>query len=158
MKKLITLLCFVLCSSISVAGEREEEYIREMYNLSIGLHHIKDGRVDDNRSVFYNYSNGKIKSLLNRDSKHHEKTGDVDCMGYVVMWQGQDFNVNAPLTYTSIGKDKVKVAIADTEWVEGRSVTYQVQCKGGGCEIVEVYEDGKPFTKWLDSCLKKNGF
>lgn len=156
MKKIIVLSFFALWSSISMAGDKEEEYIREMYGLSIGLHHIKD-RVDDNRSIFYNYSNDKIKSLLDRDSTHHDKTGDVDCMGYVVMWQGQDFDINAPLAYTTIGKDKVKVEIADSEWVEGRSVTYQVQCKGDKCEIVEVYEDGKPFTKELEACLKNNG-
>ena len=154
-KRLAVLLLGFIVSSFSYAGDQEEKHVREMYNLSLGLNYIKDGRVDDNGSIFYNYSSDKIKSLLNRDSNYEKKTGNLGCLGHNIIWQGNDFDTNAKLTFMQQGKDKIKVTIGKTMGLDARSVTYQVQCKGSSCKITEVYEDNytKPFTKRLSGCL-----
>ena len=103
---------------------------------------------------FLEYLDNKIKKLYARNDEYQEISGDMACLDHDVLWQGQDMNPFAKLTFSEPSEGRVKVIIGATRDLEQRSVTYQVKCqKDGDCKITEIYEGGKPFTKEMSKCL-----
>ena len=161
MKKLLFAV-FGLCIGSSVFAESPQvQYIKGMYDLNISL--LKGDITEDNdlniyqdvdESFFLEYLDNKIKKLYARNDEYQEISGDMACLDHNIVWQGQDFDPFAELTFTEPSKDKVKVTIGATEGLEKRSVTYHVKCqKDGNCKITEIFESGKPFTKEMSKCL-----
>ena len=157
MKKLLFAV-FGLCIGSSVFAESPQmQYIKRMYKESVKLESIPIDRRKTNYDYNYylKYFDSNIRKLYARDDKYGEATeGTTGCIDYDVLWQGQDLDPKAKLTFTQPSTDKVKVTIGATMGLEKRSVTYQVKCqKDGNCKITEIYEGGKPFTKEMSKCL-----
>ena len=157
MKKLLFAV-FGLCIGSSVFAESPQmQYIKRMYKESVKLESIPIDRRKTNYDYNYylKYFDSNIRKLYARDDKYGEATeGTTGCIDYDVLWQGQDLDPKAKLTFTQPSTDKVKVTIGATMGLEKRSVTYQVKCqKDGNCKIIEIYEGGKPFTKEMSKCL-----
>lgn len=161
MKKLL-LAVFGLCIGSSVFAESPQvQYIKGMYELNASL--AKGSITEDNdlniyndvdQSFFLDYLDSNIKKIYARNDEYQEATGDMACIDHNVLWQGQDLNPFAKLTFTEPSADRVKVTIGATWDLEERSVTYQVKCqKDGDCKITEIFEYGKPFTKVTSKCL-----
>ena len=157
MKKLLFAV-FGLCIGSSVFAESPQmQYIKRMYKESVKLESVPLDRRKTNYDYDYylKYFDSNIRKLYARDDKYGEATeGTTGCIDYDVLWQGNDLNPKAKLTFTQPSTDKVKVTIGATMGLEKRSVTYQVKCqKDGNCKITEIYEGGKPFTKEMSKCL-----
>lgn len=156
MKKLL-LAVFGLCIGSSVFAEIPQvQYIKRMYKESVKLESIPIDRRKTNFDYDYylKYFDNNIRKLYARDNEYQKATKGIACIDYDVLWQGNDLNPKAKLTFTQPSTDKVKVTIGATEGLEKRSVTYQVKClKDGDCKITEIFEGGKPFTKDLSKCL-----
>ena len=156
MKKLLFAV-FGLCIGSSVFAESPQvQYIKRMYKESVKLESIPIDRRKTNYDYNYylKYFDSNIRKLYARDDKYGEATEGIACIDYDVLWQGNDLNPKAKLTFTQQSTDKVEVTIGATEGLEKRSVTYQVKClKDGDCKITEIFEGGKPFTKDISKCL-----
>ena len=156
MKKLLFAV-FGLCIGSSVFAESPQvQYIKRMYKESVKLESIPIDRRKTNYDYNYylKYFDSNIRKLYARDDKYGEATEGIACIDYDVLWQGNDLNPKAKLTFTQQSTDKVEVTIGATEGLEKRSVTYQVKCqKDGDCKITEIFEYGKPFTKVTSKCL-----
>ena len=161
MKKLLFAV-FGLCIGSSVFAESPQvQYIKGMYELNASL--AKGSITEDNdlniyndvdQSFFLDYLDSNIKKIYARNDEYQEATGDMACIDHNVLWQGNDLNPFAKLTFTEPSADRVKVTIGATWDLEERSVTYQVKCqKDGDCKITEIFEYGKPFTKKMSKCL-----
>ena len=157
MKKLLFAV-FGLCIGSSVFAESPQvQYIKRMYKESVKLESIPIDRRKTNYDYNYylKYFDCNIRKLYARDDKYGEATeGTTGCIDYDVLWQSNDLNPKAKLTFTEPSAGKVKVTIGATMGLEKRSVTYQVKCqKDGDCKITEIFESGKPFTKEMSKCL-----
>ncbi|SCC09508.1 MULTISPECIES: hypothetical protein [Snodgrassella] len=161
MKKLL-LAILGLCIGFNVFAESPQvQYIKGMYELNASL--AKGSITEDNdlniyndvdQSFFLDYLDSNIKKIYARNDEYQEATGDMACIDHNVLWQGQDLNPFAKLTFTEPSAGRVKVTIGATRDLEERSVTYQVKCqKDGDCKITEIFEYGKPFTKVTSKCL-----
>ena len=151
MKKLLFAV-FGLCIGSSVFAESPQvQYIKKMYKESVKL---ESREINNNPRYYLKYFDSNIRKLYARDDKYGEATEGIACIDYDVLWQGNDLNPKAKLTFTQPSAGKVKVTIGATMGLEKRSVTYQVKCqKDGNCKITEIYEGGKPFTKEMSKCL-----
>ena len=151
MKKLLFAV-FGLCIGSSVFAESPQvQYIKRMYKESVKL----ETKIRNN-GLYYTlkYFDSNIRKIYERDNKYQKATEGIACIDYDVLWQGQDLDPKAKLTFTQPSTDKVKVTIGATMGLEKRSVTYQVKCqKDGNCKITEIFERGKPFTKKMSKCL-----
>ena len=156
MRKLLFAV-FGLCISSCVFAESPQvQYIKRMYKESVKLESVPLDRRKTNYDYDYylKYFDSNIRKLYERDNKYQKATEGIACIDYGVLWQGQDLDPKAKLTFTQPSTDKVKVTIGATEGLEKRSVTYQVECqKNGDCKITEIFEGGKPFTKKMSKCL-----
>ena len=157
MKKLLFAV-FGLCIGSSVFAESPQmQYIKRMYKESVKLESVPLERRKASYSYgdyYLKYFDSNIRKIYARDDKYGEATRGIACINYDVLWQGNDLNPKAKLTFTQPSPDKVKVTIGATMGLEKRSVTYQVKCqKDGNCKITEIYERGKPFTKEMSKCL-----
>ena len=156
MRKLLFAV-FGLCISSCVFAESPQvQYIKRMYKESVKLESVPLDRRKTNYDYDYylKYFDSNIRKIYARDDKYGEATEGIACIDYDVLWQGQDLDPKAKLTFTQPSTDKVKVTIGATEGLEKRSVTYQVECqKNGDCKITEIFEGGKPFTKKMSKCL-----
>ena len=156
MKKLLFAV-FGLCIGSSVFAESPQvQYIKRMYKESVKLESVPLDRrkANYNYDYYLKYFDSNIRKLYARDDKYGEATEGIACIDYDVLWQGNDLNPKAKLTFTQPSTDKVKVTIGATMGLEKRSVTYQVKCqKDGNCKITEIFERGKPFTKEMSKCL-----
>ncbi len=143
---------FGLCIGSSVFAESPQvQYIKKMYKESVKL---ESREINNNPRYYLKYFDSNIRKLYARDDKYGEATEGIACIDYDVLWQGNDLNPKAKLTFTQPSAGKVKVTIGATMGLEKRSVTYQVKCqKDGNCKITEIYEGGKPFTKEMSKCL-----
>ena len=151
MKKLLFAV-FGLCIGSSVFAESTQmQYIKKLYKESVKL---ESREINNNPRYFLKYFDSNIRKIYARDDKYGEATEGIACIDYDVLWQGQDLDPKAKLTFTQPSPDKVKVTIGATMGLEKRSVTYQVKCqKDGNCKITEIFERGKPFTKEMSKCL-----
>ena len=152
MKKLLFAV-FGLCIGSSVFAESPQmQYIKKLYKESVKL---ESREINNNPRYYLKYFDSNIRKLYARDDKYGEATeGTTGCIDYDVLWQSNDLNPKAKLTFTEPSAGKVKVTIGATMGLEKRSVTYQVKCqKDGNCKITEIYEGGKPFTKEMSKCL-----
>ena len=151
MKKLLFAV-FGLCIGSSVFAESPQvQYIKKMYKESVKL---ESREINNNPRYYLKYFDSNIRKLYARDDKYGEATEGIACIDYDVLWQGNDLNPKAKLTFTQPSTGKVKVTIGATEGLEKRSVIYQVKCqKDGNCKITEIFEGGKPFTKEMSKCL-----
>lgn len=152
MKKVLLILLSLFISSNVFAESPQMQYIKGMYKESVKL----ESRETNNNPYYYlKYFDSNIKKIYARADKYNTITqGTTGCLDYMVLWQGQDLNPKAKLTFTEPSKGRVKVTIGATEGLERRSVTYQVKCqKDGDCKITEIFEYGKPFTKEMTKCL-----
>ena len=151
MKKLLFAV-FGLCIGSSVFAESPQvQYIKRMYKESVKL---ESRETNNDLYYFLKYFDSNIRKLYDRNDEYQEETGGIVCIDYDVLWQGNDLDPKAKLTFTQPSPDKVKVTIGATMGLEKRSVTYQVKCqKDGNCKITEIYERGKPFTKEMSKCL-----
>ena len=151
MKKLLFAV-FGLCIGSSVFAESPQmQYIKKLYKESVKL---ESREINNNPRYYLKYFDSNIRKIYARDDKYGEATEGIACIDYDVLWQGQDLDPKAKLTFTQPSPDKVKVTIGATMGLEKRSVTYQVKCqKDGNCKIIEIYEGGKPFTKEMSKCL-----
>jgi len=151
MRKLLFAV-FGLCISSCVFAESPQvQYIKRMYKESVKLDRRKTNYDYD---YYLKYFDSNIRKLYARDNEYQKATKGIACIDYGVLWQGQDLDPKAKLTFTQPSTDKVKVTIGATEGLEKRSVTYQVECqKNGDCKITEIFEGGKPFTKKMSKCL-----
>ena len=156
MRKLLFAV-FGLCISSCVFAESPQvQYIKRMYKESVKLESVPLDRRKTNYDYDYylKYFDSNIRKLYARDNEYQKATKGIACIDYGVLWQGQDLDPKAKLTFTQPSTDKVKVTIGATEGLEKRSVTYQVKCqKNGDCKITEIFEGGKPFTKKMSKCL-----
>jgi hypothetical protein len=156
MKKLLFAV-FGLCISSGVFAESPQvQYIKRMYKESVKLESIPIDRRKTNYDYNYylKYFDSNIRKLYARDDKYGATETARICIYYNVLWQGNDLDPKAKLTFTQPTGNKVKVTIGATEGLEQRSVTYQVKCqKDGDCKITEIFERGKPFTKGKSKCL-----
>jgi len=141
-----------LCIGSSVFAESPQmQYIKKLYKESVKL---ESREINNNPRYYLKYFDSNIRKIYARDDKYGEATEGIACIDYDVLWQGQDLDPKAKLTFTQPSTDKVKVTIGATEGLEKRSVTYQVECqKNGDCKITEIFEGGKPFTKKMSKCL-----
>ena len=161
MKKLLAVLLGLFINTHVHAESQQVQFIKGMYELHGFL--FKGGITEDNdlntyqdvdESFFLEYLDNKIKKLYARNDEYQEISGDMACLDHNVVWQGQDFDPFAELTFTEPSKDRVKVTIGATKKLDQRSVTFQVKCqKDGNCKITEIFESGKPFTKEMSKCL-----
>jgi len=127
------------------------QYIKKLYKESVKL---ESREINNNPRYYLKYFDSNIRKIYARDDKYGEATEGIACIDYDVLWQGQDLDPKAKLTFTQPSTDKVKVTIGATEGLEKRSVIYQVKCqKDGNCKITEIFEGGKPFTKKMSKCL-----
>ena len=151
MKKLLFAV-FGLCIGSSVFAESTQmQYIKKLYKESVKL---ESREINNNPRYYLKYFDSNIRKIYARDDKYGEATEGIACIDYDVLWQGQDLDPKAKLTFTQPSTDKVKVTIGATEGLEKRSVIYQVKCqKDGNCKITEIFEGGKPFTKEMSKCL-----
>ena len=151
MKKLLFAV-FGLCIGSSVFAESPQmQYIKKLYKESVKL---ESREINNNPRYYLKYFDSNIRKLYARDDKYGEATEGIACIDYDVLWQGQDLDPKAKLTFTQPSPDKVKVTIGATMGLEKRSVIYQVKCqKDGNCKITEIFEGGKPFTKEMSKCL-----
>ena len=151
MKKLLFAV-FGLCIGSSVFAESTQmQYIKKLYKESVKL---ESREINNNPGYYLKYFDSNIRKIYARDDKYGEATEGIACIDYDVLWQGQDLDPKAKLTFTQPSTDKVKVTIGATEGLEKRSVIYQVKCqKDGNCKITEIFEGGKPFTKEMSKCL-----
>ena len=151
MKKLLFAV-FGLCIGSSVFAESPQmQYIKKLYKESVKL---ESREINNNPRYYLKYFDSNIRKLYARDDKYGEATEGIACIDYDVLWQGNDLNPKAKLTFTQPSAGKVKVTIGATMGLEKRSVTYQVKCqKDGDCKITEIFESGKPFTKEMSKCL-----
>lgn len=156
MKKLLFAVFGLYIGSSVFAESPQVQYIKRMYKESVKLESIPIDRRKTNYDYNYylKYFDSNIRKLYARDDKYGEATEGIACIDYDVLWQGNDLNPKAKLTFTQQSTDKVEVTIGATEGLEKRSVTYQVKCqKDGDCKITEIFEYGKPFTKVTSKCL-----
>ena len=156
MKKLLFAVFGLYIGSSVFAESPQVQYIKRMYKESVKLESIPIDRRKTNYDYDYylKYFDSNIRKLYARDDKYGEATEGIACIDYDVLWQGNDLNPKAKLTFTQQSTDKVEVTIGATEGLEKRSVTYQVKCqKDGDCKITEIFEYGKPFTKVTSKCL-----
>ena len=156
MKKLLAVLLSLLINTHVYAESPQVQYIKRMYKKSVKLESIPLDRRKTNYDYDYylKYFDSNIRKIYARDDKYGEATEGIACIDYDVLWQGQDLDPKAKLTFTQPSTDKVKVTIGATEGLEKRSVIYQVKCqKDGNCKITEIFEGGKPFTKEMSKCL-----
>ena len=151
MKKLLFAV-FGLCIGSSVFAESPQvQYIKRMYKESVKL---ESRETNNDLYYFLKYFDSNIRKLYDRNDEYGAATEGIACIDYDVLWQGQDLDPKAKLTFTQPSTDKVKVTIGATEGLEKRSVIYQVKCqKDGNCKITEIFEGGKPFTKEMSKCL-----
>ena len=151
MKKLLFAV-FGLCIGSSVFAESPQmQYIKKLYKESVKL---ESREINNNPRYYLKYFDSNIRKIYARDDKYGEATEGIACIDYDVLWQGQDLDPKAKLTFTQPSTDKVKVTIGATEGLEKRSVIYQVKCqKDGNCKITEIFEGGKPFTKEMSKRL-----
>ena len=152
MKKLLFAV-FGLCIGSSVFAESPQvHYIKRMYKESVKL----ETKIRNN-GLYYTlkYFDSNIRKIFARDDKYGEATeGTTGCLDSNVLWQTNGLDPKAKLTFTEPSAGKVKVTIGATMGLEKRSVTYQVKCqKDKNCKIIEIYEDGKSFTKEMSKCL-----
>jgi len=172
-------LLFLGCVSVSsvFAESPQMQYIKKLYKESVKL---ESREINNNPRYYLKYFDSNIRKLYARDNEYQKATKGIACIDYGVLWQGQDLdpkakltftqpstdkvkvtlwqgndlNPKAKLTFTQQSTDKVEVTIGATEGLEKRSVTYQVKCqKDGDCKITEIFEYGKPFTKVTSKCL-----
>lgn len=156
MKKLLFAVFGLYIGSSVFAESPQVQYIKRMYKESVKLESIPIDRRKTNydHNYYLKYFDSNIRKLYARDDKYGEATEGIACIDYDVLWQGNDLNPKAKLTFTQQSTDKVEVTIGATEGLEKRSVTYQVKClKDGDCKITEIFEGGKPFTKDISKCL-----
>ena len=154
MKKLL-LAVLGLCISSCVFAEifrPKVNYIKRIYEESIRL---GSGGTTYNPHFYLKYFDSNIRKIYERDDEYQKATGGIACIDYDVLWQGQDLDPNAKLTFTQPTGNKVKVTIGATKGFEKRSVTYQVIClkETNDCKITEIFERGKLFTKDKSKCL-----
>ena len=151
MKKLLFAV-FGLCIGSSVFAESPQvQYIKRMYKESVKL----ETKIRNN-GLYYTlkYFDSNIRKIYARNDEYAEATGGIACIDYDVLWQINELNPKARLTFTEPRTGMVKVTIGATKDLEQRSVTYQVKCqKDGDCKITEIFERGKPFTKKMSKCL-----
>ncbi|ORF28205.1 hypothetical protein [Snodgrassella alvi] len=161
MKKILFVLLGLFIGACANAESPQVQYIKGMYDLNASL--LKGGITKDSalniyqdvdESFFLEYLDENIKKLYARNNEYQEISGDIACLDHNVLWQGQDMNPFAKLTFSEPSEGRVKVTIGATRGMEQRSVTYQVKCqKDGDCKITEIFEWGKPFTKEMSKCL-----
>ena len=152
MKKLLFAV-FGLCISSCVFAESPQmQYIKRMYKESVKL---ETSKTNYDYDYYLKYFDSNIRKLYARDNEYQKATKGIACIDYDVLWQGQDLDPNAKLTFTQPTGNKVKVTIGATKGFEKRSVTYQVIClkETNDCKITEIFERGKLFTKDKSKCL-----
>ncbi len=151
MKKLLFAV-FGLCIGSSVFAESPQvQYIKRMYKESVRL----ETKIRNN-GLYYTlkYFDNNIRKIYARNDEYAEATEGIACIDYDVLWQINELNPKARLTFTEPSTGRVKVTIGATKDLKQRSVTYQVKCqKDGKCKITEIFERGKPFTKKMSKCL-----
>ena len=151
MKKLLFAV-FGLCIGSSVFAESPQvQYIKRMYKESVKL----ETKIRNN-GLYYTlkYFDSNIRKIYARNDEYAEATEGIACINYDVLWQVNELNPKAKLTFTEPSTGRVKVTIGATKDLKQRSVTYQVKCqKDGKCKITEIFERGKPFTKKMSKCL-----
>ena len=151
MKKLLFAV-FGLCIGSSVFAESPQvQYIKKMYKESVKL----ETKIRNN-GLYYTlkYFDSNIRKIYARNDEYAEATEGIACINYDVLWQVNELNPKAKLTFTEPSTGRVKVTIGATKDLKQRSVTYQVKCqKDGKCKITEIFERGKPFTKKMSKCL-----
>ena len=130
---------------------------KKIYKESVKLESVPLDRRKTNYDYDYylKYFDSNIRKIYSGNNEYQKatKTGKA-CIDYDVLWQENDLNPKAKLTFIQPNADQVKVTIGATMWLEKRSVTYQVECqKDGNCKITEIFEGGKPFTKKMSKCL-----
>ena len=151
MKKLLFAVLGLCISSCVFAESPQMQYIKRMYKESVKL---ETSKTNYDYDYYLKYFDSNIRKLYDRNDEYQEETGGIVCIDYDVLWQGNDLDPKAKLTFTQPTGNKVKVTIGATEGLEQRSVTYQVKCqKDGDCKITEIFERGKPFTKGKSKCL-----
>ena len=143
---------FGLCIGSSVFAESPQvQYIKKMYKESVKL----ETKIRNN-GLYYTlkYFDSNIRKIYARNDEYAEATEGIACIDYDVLWQINELNPKARLTFTEPSTGRVKVTIGATKDLKQRSVTYQVKCqKDGKCKITEIFERGKPFTKKMSKCL-----
>jgi len=151
MKKLLFAV-FGLCIGSSVFAESPQmQYIKKLYKESVKL---ESREINNNPRYYLKYFDSNIRKIYARDDKYGEATEGIACIDYDVLWQINELNPKARLTFTEPSTGRVKVTIGATKDLKQRSVTYQVKCqKDGDCKITEIFERGKPFTKKMSKCL-----
>ena len=151
MKKLLFAVLGLCISSCVFAESPQMQYIKRMYKESVKL---ETSKTNYDYDYYLKYFDSNIRKIYARNDEYQEETGGIVCIDYDVLWQGNDLDPMAKLTFTQPTGNKVKVTIGATEGLEQRSVTYQVKCqKDGKCKITEIFERGKPFTKDKSKCL-----
>ena len=151
MKKLLFAV-FGLCIGSSVLAESPQvQYIKRMYKESVKL---ESRETNNDLYYFLKYFDSNIRKLYDRNDEYGAATEGIACIDYDVLWQINELNPKARLTFTEPSTGRVKVTIGATKDLKQRSVTYQVKCqKDGKCKITEIFERGKPFTKKMSKCL-----
>ncbi|WP_374695041.1 hypothetical protein ABXR98_17150 [Snodgrassella alvi] len=157
MKKLLFAVLGLCISSCVFAESPQMQYIKRMYKESVKLESVPLDRRKTNYDYYLKYFDSNIREIYERDNGYQNATKTAKaCIDYDVLWQGNDLNPKAKLTFIQPSADQVKVTIGATKGLEKRSVTYQVECqKDGNCKITEIFESGKPFTEEISKCLNK---
>ena len=151
MKKLLFAVLGLCISSCVFAESPQMQYIKRMYKESVKL---ETSKTNYDYDYYLKYFDSNIRKLYDRNDEYGAATEGIACIDYDVLWQINELNPKARLTFTEPSTGRVKVTIGATKDLKQRSVTYQVKCqKDGKCKITEIFERGKPFTKKMSKCL-----
>lgn len=135
MKKLLFILLSLSISMPAYSESPQLRYIKEMYEWSVSSEKSSSNNFD--YDYYRQYFDKNIRKLYIWGMIIIRKS----CIDYDVLWQEQDLDPFAKLTFIQSDKDRVKVIIDATKGFEERFVIYQIRCqKDNDYKITEIFE------------------
>ncbi len=147
MKKLILGLCLMGVVMPSLADDTGSKIntVKQLYT--------KQG-MNNGNAALERLASADLKALLRKDAQ--ASNGEVGCIDYDVVVQGQDFDANEisrSITYTALSNGNVQVRFKNSG--ETSTLQYKLACTANNCKIDDVLtENGRSsFKRELRQCL-----
>lgn len=103
-------------------------------------------RSDDDTAILSRYADSSLRTALRQAAQYEEQTGMI-CLEASPIWNSQDPNKHAKITFTNAGTNKVKVNIA-----KQGSVIYSLNCTGSNCRVNDVVSNGYSLKRTIAEC------
>lgn len=147
MKKLILGLCLISAITPSFADDAESKM-----NVVKQLH-TKQG-MNNGNAMLERLASADLKALLRKDAQ--ASNGEIGCIDYDVVVQGQDFNANEisrSIKYTALSNGNVQVRFKN--FGKTSTLQYKLACTANNCKIDDVLtKNGRSsFKRELHQCL-----